>query len=419
MAVIGRGAKLLKQKFHRVADYVIKWCVCAVIFAAPFSKSISEIAITLSIAVWATGKILDRDLRFDKNDLNIPILIMVITIIPSFLNSQLPLHSLRALFTKTLKYVFFYLVVVSSMNDEKKLKDFFIVALLSVAVIVLDGLGQYYYSGVDGLHNYPAFKTRLAIDVGGFFRGFPTACFPYPNDFAAWILLVIFPLVCLTLFDLCKNKARYLTALLSFGLFYLLFLTKTRAAWIGFSISTLYLALAKKKTWLILLLIITLAVPFILKMEMANYIFGKSSITDRMDMWRVGWRVFSDHPVIGNGLNTFFGKFMEYRTDQWQGKKGSYVHNCYLQMAADVGIIGLLGFLFFLFMYFVSVIRNMRFVRDPLYANALLGISVGIFAFLILAFFDTNLYSLNLTTLFWCMLAISQAIISVARKEVV
>ena len=408
---------MIKERFMTLSDYLIKWCICAIVFAAPFSKSISEIAITIAIALWAVRKVIDRDFRIRTTDLSIPILIFVITIIPSFVNTGLPLLSLKALFTKVLKYVFLYFVITESMDTGSKLKDFFTIALTSIFIIVIDGFGQYFYSGVDGLHSYPAFKMRPASDCGGFFRGFPTACFPFPNDFAAWILLMFFPAACLTIFDLRKNKARYLTALASSGLFYLLFLTKTRAAWIGFAISMVYLALTRKKAWLIIRIVVALAVPFLLKMEMAHYIFGISSVTDRIDMWRVGWKIFKDHPVIGNGLNTFFVRYREYRTDQWQGQKGSYAHNCYLQMAADVGIVGLAGFLFFIASYFFSAVRNIRMIRDPFYENMLLGISVGVFAFLVLAFFDTNLYSLNLATLFWCAVGMAQATIKVAREN--
>ncbi len=402
--------------FNLTVDYIIKWCICAIVFAAPFSKSISEIAIVIAITAWAAKKITDRDLAFKHTDLNIPLLILVVTILPSFFNTGFPLLSLKALFSKVLKYVFLYFVITESMSTKSKMKDFFIIAVLSMFVVLIDGIAQQYCS-VDPLHNYPAFKARPVFDSGGFFRGFPTACFPFPNDFAAWILLTIFPVACAVLFDLRKYRVRYCAALLSFGLLYMLVLTKTRAAWLGFGVSTVYLALAKKKTWLILLLIIALAVPYVLKMEMVHYIFQAASVNDRVGMWDVGWKIFKAHPIVGNGLNTFFLRFMECRTDQWRGIKGSYAHNCYLQMAGDVGIVGLLGFLIVIAVYFLSVIRNMRRVTDPLFKSVLTGMSVGIFAFLVLAFFDTNLYSLNLVTLFWCAIGISQAIIKVSRDE--
>ena len=151
-------------------------------------------------------------------------------------------------------------------------------------------------------------------------------------------------------------------------------------------------------------------------MEMANYIFGVSSVSDRFFMWGTGWEIFKAHPIIGNGLNTFFREFMKYRNDEWKGKKGAYAHNCYLQMAADTGVVGLAGFLFLIAAYFVNIGRSLRRIKDRLYSSVLLGISMGVLAFLVLGFFDTNLYSLNLATLFWASIGISSAVIKVCSE---
>lgn len=402
----------------------MRWCIYAVIFAAPFSKSISEAAIALAIILWLSKKIINRDYSLIKTDLNIPFLLFVILIIPSFFNAWHTLGlndflhlSVKAFFTKTLKYVFLYFIVIDVINTKSKLKDLFIIAFLSIAIIMIDGFVQYYYAWSDGLHKYPSFKFRFPYEAGGFFRGFPTASFPFPNDLAAWILLTLFPLAAVTIFDLKNNKTKYLTAMASIGLFYLFFLAKARGAWIGLTVSAIYIALSKNKKWIILLIMITIALPFILKMEMSQYVFSFSSLGDRFDMWGTGWEIFKNHPIIGNGLNTFFVNFKKYRNDEWKDKKGSYAHNCYLQMAADTGIIGLGGFAWLSLSYFLSIVKGLKNIKDEFYGAILWGMSIGIFAFLIHSFFDTNLYSLNLVTLFWTAIAVSQAGIKVFQVE--
>jgi O-antigen ligase len=406
-----------KKRMSMACEMAMKWCVLAVIFAAPFSKSISEVAIVIAGLALIANKMLKREAYLAATDLNLALAVFVLSMLPSFINSHYLAISLKAVFSKSLKYVLLYFVIVEGIDTRSKLKDLFLIGLLSALVITTDGLVQHYFTGIDFLHFYPSFKSRLSSHILGFFRGFPTASFPYPNDLAAWIVLVVFPIGCAAIFDLKRSRMRYAAYAAAAALFYLLFLTKARAAWTGFTASTVYLALAKKNIWLILLLVAVISVPFLLKMEVAEHILGMTSISDRLDMWKVGWRVFKDHPVIGNGLNTFFMRYMEYRTDIYRGQKGAYAHNCYLQMASDVGVIGLAGFLALVAAYFVSVARNMRRVRDRLDSNVLLGLSVGVFAFLVLAFFDTNLYSLNLVTLFWCAIGVSQAIIRVASKE--
>jgi len=396
----------------------MRWCVYTVVFAAPFSKSISEIAIALGIALWILRRVLRADLRAAvNNDLFIPFAIFVLAVTPSLFNSAYPLLSVKALFTKVLKFVLFYFVIIEAIDTKPKLNGLFGAVLASAIVITLDGFIQHYITGVDILHHYPSFKARPHGDVDGFFRGFPTASFPFPNDLAAWILLIFFPIASVTIFGLKGKSMRYLTALTSSGLFYLFFLAKARGAWIGLIISTVYMALSKRKFWLILLVVAVIAIPFLTKMEMSRYIFEFGSVGDRMGMWTTGLDIFKQHPVIGNGLNTFFLKFKEFRSDEWKGQKGSYAHNCYLQMAADTGLVGLLAFAFLMFSYFYTILKNLRRVKDDLCWLAVWGSSIGVFAFLIHSFFDTNLYSLNLATLFWCAIGISQAILKISIGE--
>jgi O-antigen ligase len=411
-----KRGKVNRDLLDKIFEITIRWCIYAVVFAVPFSKSISEICISVAIVFWAARKIMNKDYRLAATDINIPLLVFMLAIIPSFFNSAYLAMSIKAYFTKMLKYAVLYFVIVETVDTRSKMKNLFIISFISMALILIDGIFQY-FTGFDLLHfpSYPAFKCRSSADSEGFFRGFPTACFPFPNDLGSWILLTLFPLGSAVIFDLKKNKAKYLAALVSVGLLGLLFLTKARGAWVAFAVSIVYIALSKKKVWLIMLLILLLALPFILKMEMAKYIFGFASIGDRFSMWDTGWQIFRNHPVIGNGLNTFFENFKQLRNDQWKGQKGSYAHNCYLQMAGDIGIIGLGSFLWLIFSYFYSVYKRLEKVDDRLFNPALWGMSIGVFAFLVHGFFDTNLYSLNLATLFWCAIAISQAVIRVSK----
>jgi len=125
------------------------------------------------------------------------------------------------------------------------------------------------------------------------------------------------------------------------------------------------------------------------------------SLNDRSTMWTTGWKIFKRHPVIGNGVNTFFRHYQNNRTDAARYKSGSYAHNCYLQMSADIGVLGVGSFLFFIFFVFWEALkkttRNLAVFSNSFAA----GFVFGITAFLVHSFFDTNLYSLNLAALFW------------------
>lgn len=409
---------LYKKRFCAIASIAIKWCICTIVFATPFSKSLGEIGIVVAILLWAAKKIVTKDFKLRPTDLNIPLLAYAVLVLPSLYNSAYMALSFKAVFTKVFKYVALYFVITEEIDTKEKLKDIFFIGLLSAAIICIDGFIQFFYS-VDALHAYPSFKYRYFYDTSGFYRGFPTACFPFPNDLSSWILLVLFPLVCLTIFDLRKNLVRYMTSIISIGLFILFFLAKVRSAWLALAVSFVYIAISKNKAWLVILLILMLLVPYMLKMEMTQYIFSFYTMEHRFSMWQTGWEIFKKHPVIGNGLNTFFEEFRANRSDIDKGKRGSYAHNCYLQMASDIGVVGLGAFLWVIAAYFISVTRRLKKISDPFYGSIFWGMSIGIFAFLVHAFFDTNLYSLNLVILFWTWLGISQSIgLVCAEREI-
>ncbi|MFH1190125.1 MAG: O-antigen ligase family protein [Candidatus Omnitrophota bacterium] len=413
----GREILINRERLNTIFDETIKWCLYAIVFAAPFSKSIAEIGITLAIVAWAARKILNRDLNPAKIELGIALAVFVIAILPSFFNTAYFYLSIKAFFTKVLKYVFLCVVMTDALKTKERIKDLLVVAFLSIALITFDGYVQHYTTGYDLLHNYPSFSMRTSFSTEGFFRGYPTASFPYPNDLAAWILLMLLPLACVTLFDMKRSGVRYLTGLVSAALFYLFFLAKARGAWIGLGISMLYIAFSKRKLWVVFLLVLVLSASIIVKTEMTRAIFATGSLGDRISMLGTSWQIFAAHPIIGNGLNTFFVNFKRQRNDEWKDKKGSYAHNCYLQMAADTGIVGLAGFLLLIISYFRAVIKSVKTVKDEFFRTALWGISIGVFAFLVHSFFDTNLYSLNLVTLFWFAIGTSLAIIKVSRAE--
>jgi len=86
-------------------------------------------------------------------------------------------------------------------------------------------------------------------------------------------------------------------------------------------------------------------------------------------------------------------------------KSAYYAHNCYLQMWVESGLFSLLVFLAFTGSVIVSAWQYVRRSRDVMKAALLAG-CVG---FLAHSFLDTQLYSLQLSTLFWILLGMTAA----------
>jgi O-antigen ligase len=71
----------------------------------------------------------------------------------------------------------------------------------------------------------------------------------------------------------------------------------------------------------------------------------------REDLWTIGWRVSADHPIEGVGLANFAAVSRSYTREPGglsevkQIERGQPVHNAYLSLLAETGVVGLALFL--------------------------------------------------------------------------
>lgn len=396
-------------------DKIATWSIFLMILCLPFGKSIVEITIVTALGSVVAGKLLKGErLITDHSWANFFLYCYLAASLLSIVNSSSLSLSVRAFFTKSLKFAALFLVVKEIINSREKLNGFTVIAMLSSLIVVTDAFIQHFITHVDLLHNYPSFKYQATQP---FDQTFPTACFPFPNDFAAWMLIFIFPIGMHAFFSRGSVVSRGLTGFISACLIYLLVLTKVRGAWLGFLIALGSLSVFRLKRVFVIAVLVIVAGALFMNKEFIPEILSRASISDRNIMWKNGFEIFKEHPLIGNGVNTFFNKYKEIRDDEYRGIKGSYAHNCYLQMAADTGLFGLAAFLSFVAVLIGSGLLFMRRCREPFYRTLALGLTTGIIAFLLHSFVDTNLYSLNLAALFWLSCGFLTAVMAIARRE--
>ena len=87
----------------------------------------------------------------------------------------------------------------------------------------------------------------------------------------------------------------------------------------------------------------------------------------------------------------------------------SYAHNCYLQMASELGIIGLLAFLSILGLFFYQGVKALNKGDRDFYWYILLASQAAIFGYCVQMGVDTTLYTLDLGMLFWLVLGMGTA----------
>lgn len=397
-----------------VLDKIAEWSLCIMIFALPFSKSLIEITIVTALVSVIIKKTVRGEKLLDKSTANILLGIFLLASMVSIVNSQYLALSIRAFFTKLLKFAALFLVTIEIIDTKKKLVRFMFFALASCVLILADGFIQYFFLHVDILRGYTAFKFVLSDPSS---LGAPTASFPFPNDFAAWILMFLFPVGAYIVFGKSRLYEKSAAAAIFIALLYSLVLTRVRGAWFSFIAALGLIAVLKPKSLGILLLIIVILGTVLAYKQMLPYAIALTSVNDRGTMWNVGWSIFKEHPIIGNGVNTFFNKFKMSRQDSDRGQKGSYAHNCYLQMACDTGLLGLLSFLAFVGVVLCRGFGSLKNIKDPFLYSMALGIGLGLAAFLVHSAVDTNLYSLPLAALFWLSSGILIATLKIAEAN--
>lgn len=415
-----------KNNILSITDKTLEWSVYLAVFVVPFSKSLLEIAVSAGIIALIAKKIMTKDLGLFKIPVALPLLFIFLTAALSLINSSYLGLSVRSIFSKNLKFIFLFFLVVEAIDSRTKLENLLKMLFISAAAVFIDTFIQYFITHVDLLHiditrkgalqGYASFQYR-GPERGDRFIGYPTGPFPFPNDLASWLLIVLPIGLFLSLLDLKGLLSKFLVLFASIAGLFIFALAKVRGAWIAFVLSIVPLIfLLKRKAIVLLILVIMFMLIVACFYKTPGMLLGLSSVMDRGSMWNNGVKIFKQHPVIGNGINTFFNEYRYTRMDKDRGM-GSYAHNCYLQMASDTGILGLLAFLWFVTLLLFRAIIFIMSCDNRFYYSVALGLTVGITAFLIHAFVDTNLYSLNLASLFWMAAGLTESVIHIAKNR--
>ncbi len=226
--------------------------------------------------------------------------------------------------------------------------------------------------------------------------------------------------------SLISNDLVAISYLISLGLMVIcLVVTFSLGAWIGLSFGIglfLFLGLKidfdKKCRYTIIGGVCILTYLIIYKFIYQNIVFN------RLNWWRGACKMIFDYPFTGVGLGCFGNVYLKYKTGFLNSL---YVHNYFLQIAAEIGIMGVLVFLYLLIVFFKrgikqilnynSINNNKSVLNSPqqiktqwinkqeIFFN--IGILSSLAAILVQNIFDYNLYLPANAILFWVLLGLS------------
>lgn len=444
--------------FFKYTAQTIRFCLYALMFSIPIGNAPVEIFSNLAIGILLIEWIV-KGVMFVKQDShsfslykifkNPVFLAVIFYAFWNFLSAVFSINvsqSMAAVYKKMLEGVLLFCCCTSHIHKKKHFVWLFSMFFVSAFIMSIDGIFQW-FTGSDFIRGRESFIRHDGTRVSAAFR--------HPNGFAGYLIAVLsllLPFIFMpkqvvgkldglwrrvAVFFSCNSK--FFIYPLSFLCLVVLGLTFSRGAWLGFFLGSLFFSLKSRRVFLSVLVVFLVFsaiffplfiqnrhVPFdVEKLMDSQNEFGKTEVrgffyrlfqmvsSGRSVYWRDALYIAQDHPFVGSGLNTYSDVIKTYPN----AFKGFYAHNCYLQMAAEIGFVGVGSFILVLFMFFFTFFQRIYSVKDEFLQFIAWGLAAGVIALCTHAFFDTIFYTVQLGTLHWIFMGLVLAIFRIEYVE--
>lgn len=381
---------------------VQEWALYLFAVLLPFSKAAIEIAFVILLAAWLLERLLPgarRPTAWSQPAFR-PMALAGVAFLGacalSIAGSKFPRESLEGLVGKWLEYLLYTVVLVDVAARPRVVKRLLRALAVATGFVIVEACWQ-------------------ELTGRGLFRGYPLGMYgrmtgPYENPIdLATFFMVITPVLlcwCLTLL----GRAKWMVGAVLLGVAACLGRTEASGAWLGL-LAGLAVIAARDPKMRRATLAAGIAVVLVCGIWLSHtgrlastFSPTETGTSDRWVMWQAGAKMVAARPLLGHGVNTFMANYLDY----WVGgeRMPRYAHNCYLQVAAETGLIGLAAFVALLGLIW----RRLWAALTPPLADQqmwLLGLLGGLTAFLVQAGLDTNFYALRQAALFWALTGVA------------
>ncbi|MFH0810076.1 MAG: O-antigen ligase family protein [Pseudomonadota bacterium] len=303
--------------------------------------------------------------------------------------------------TTFLCYSFLAGNVMGGEDDLRMIVRFLLVSLLFQSLLSI----FQFQTALDLSFRTGSEVSFMTINDEGYVRSFGTI--GRPNAFGGYVVPLILLAEVAAMAAVEKKRRATLTWLtMLLGVLALIFCF-SRGAWISFTVGNLFLttvALKRGLPWLRRLLVAQFAVvaaiaPFSLLIMERAFGYDAGAAASRWPLMKLAWNMIVEHPVIGVGINTFLNVAPYYITRDIAGAWVGEVHNMYLLIFAEAGLLGLLAFLWLMGSFYFQAARLSR-AEEPFLAALGLGGMAALVAVATHMFVDMFTGSILLDLLF-------------------
>lgn len=318
----------------------------------------------------------------------------------SIINSQVLAFSIYNWGYDVASYVGFYYLLISYVQEKKEREWLLKATLGSALVVCLYGFYQYsHMSNIEAMDwvdpsKFPLLRRRMFSTLFN------------PNLLGEYLLMLLGVVGPLALRTREKKKALAYWGL-GIVFFLCLLLTYSRGIWVSFAAMVLFWGLTIERRLLFTFLLVPI-ILFFYHGEIATRLWSlfntqDTSVALRYALWDSTSYMIKDFPLLGIGWGSFWQVYPQYNYFiQEPDVIIFHAHNLYLHLAAEIGAVGLLFFLAILLIHGRKVWVDSEENHLP-QRYILPAILVGV---LISGLFDHNLYSFQVSVVFWQMLAL-------------
>jgi len=394
--------------------------------AAGFIISLYDIILAILYILWISELVRNKNAKINFFPrISLPFFFLISLATLSMASAPFPKLSLFEI-VQVLKMYLGFLYIANNIKSKKEIQF--------VVVFLLLGL---FLEGVLGLAQYKFDRPFVPSVLGGpeklgYIRlGRPlsriSGTWASYNDFA-WYLTFMLPISLSLLFSKIRGIYKSmcgLTLVVGIGA---LICTLSRAGWYSFVVAILMVALlsfwkAKGKKGLnnfstsiaailiIVSIIVTVNPQFLNIVNRRTFSDDYGAARSRIPLMQVAYSIIRAHPLLGVGINNYTEVMQDYdMTDIGVTSITVYqVHNIFLQIAAEMGIISLAVFIWLISMVYKERLRYIKSSQGFMEAVSI-GILGGITAFLIHGLVDAASLGNHLFLILWFLAGLVVAI---------
>ena len=394
------------------ADYRIG--IFAALIFMPFLPTMAVVGMVLVSFVFFVLKLMiDDNYKFVHTPLDAPLavfaVIMGISAVTSFARS----NSIN-IFLVYFAFVLSYYLTVNAVRGKKQLYTLILSMLFAGVIVAAYGIYQHIFGFAEGTTwtdttMFSDIETRVISTFGN------------PNVLGEYLLLLI-PVAAGYILARPSNFGRLtsliITALLSLCMVY----TYSRGNWIGLMVAVLVFFMFYDGRFVWFGIIALLFAPLFLPQTIIDRILSVGNTTDtstsyRVYIWLGTFAMLRDYWFSGIGLGSeAYGIIYPYYS--YSGIVAPHSHNLYLQIIVENGFVGIIAFATIIITYFRMCISSVIGVcKDKILKVTVLGLSAGMFGYLVQGMFDNVWYNYRIVFMFFIILALTSCGVVLSRKE--